>query len=146
MVVDRSDYARYYNLARDDGVSFYGPAKGGQQGRASSMKKSYIAAIGAVRSVLGKERVMLMNSLGYSSLSLMEGHACDRIDGLTLTLRPWLTGIDGTFSEGRAVNAVGLLGAGGMVSILWTPHAGNETEMDLYFQVCDIGMPPRESM
>jgi hypothetical protein len=36
---------------------------------------------------------MLMNSLGFSSLSLMPSY-------------------DGTFSEGRQINAVGLLGAG----------------------------------
>jgi hypothetical protein len=46
-----------------------------------------------VEGVFGSEKVMLMNSLGFSSLSLMPSY-------------------DGTFSEGRQINAVGLLGAG----------------------------------
>eukprot|EP00656_Telonema_subtile_P046598 TRINITY_DN5308_c0_g2_i1.p1 TRINITY_DN5308_c0_g2~~TRINITY_DN5308_c0_g2_i1.p1 ORF type:complete len:204 (+),score=49.38 TRINITY_DN5308_c0_g2_i1:219-830(+) len=62
---------------------------------------------------------MLMNSLGYSSISMMEHY-------------------DGTFSEGKAVNAVGLLGAGGTVNILWTTNYAEccETEQaaDVYFQ------------
>ena len=62
---------------------------------------------------------MLMNSLGFSSLSMMPSY-------------------DGTFSEGRAINAVGLLGAGGMVNIMWTGNAAEccrtEADADVYFQ------------
>ena len=114
IVVDRSDYARYYNLEHNDGVSYY-TGNGGAEGPASSLKKSYIKAISAIRQVFGDQRIILMNSLGYSCISLM-------------------VGIDGTFSEGRQVSAVGILGSAGMVSILWTEHAGTEEQMDSYFQ------------
>jgi hypothetical protein len=56
-----------------------------------------------------------MNSLGFSCISLMGG-------------------IDGTFSEGKQVSAVGILGSAGMISILWTDRAGTEEQMDSYFQ------------
>jgi hypothetical protein len=62
-----------------------------------------LEVIAKIRDVLGRGNVMLMNSLGFSSLSMMPSY-------------------DGTFSEGRAINAVGLLGAGGMVNIMWTSN------------------------
>ena len=101
VVVDRSDYARYYNLQHDDGVTFTG-APGYSQ--SWSMKRSYLEVIAGTRQALGTGKIMLMNSLGYSSLSFMPS-------------------FDGTFSEGKAVNAAGLLGAGGMVNIMWTTSA-----------------------
>ena len=91
MVVDRSDYSRYYNLEHDDGVTL---TPSGQP-QSWSMKRSYLEVIAKLRAAVGTTKVMLMNSLGYSSLSMMPSY-------------------DGTFSEGRAINAVGLLGAGGM--------------------------------
>ena len=69
--------------------------------------------------MFGTERVMLMNSLGFSSLSFMPS-------------------FDGTFSEGRQINAVGLLGAGGMVNIMWTGNnlecCPDEKTADVFFQ------------
>ena len=116
VVVDRSDYARYYNLEHDDGVTLTTAPNTTQ---AWSLKRSYLEVIGGIRGVLGTDKVMLMNSLGYSSISFMKD-------------------IDGTFSEGKAFNAVGLLGAGGMVNIMWTSNAGEccgtEAAADVYFQ------------
>lgn len=113
VVVDRSDYAHMYNLARDDGVTW---AKGNTS---FSLKRSYLEAVSAVRDVLGTQRAMLINSAGYVSTTFMRSY-------------------DGTFSEGKAVNAVGLLGAGGYVTILWTYSADeccSTPELtDLYFQ------------
>jgi hypothetical protein len=44
----------------------------------------------------------------------------------------------GTFSEGHAINAVGILGAGGMVNIMWTGSnlecCRTEALADEYFQ------------
>ena len=116
MVVDRSDYARYYNLLHNDGVTFTGAAG---YNMSWSMKRSYLDVMSAVRHEIGANHVMLMNSLGYSSLSFMPSY-------------------DGTFSEGTAFNAVGLLGAGGMVNIMWTSSAAEccttAAHSDLYFQ------------
>jgi hypothetical protein len=117
VVVDRSDYARYYNLEHDDGVTL--PPSDANSSSSWSMKRSYLEVIEKIRDVFGKEKVMLMNSLGYSSLSLMPSY-------------------DGTFSEGRQINAVGLLGAGGMVNIMWTSNnkecCPDEPHSDLFFQ------------
>lgn len=90
VVVDRSDYARFYNLEHDDGVTLT-TAPNTQQ--SWSLKRSYLDVIAGIRGVLKTDKVMLMNSLGYSSISFMKD-------------------IDGTFSEGKAFNAVGILGAG----------------------------------
>eukprot|EP01051_Picozoa_sp_SAG22_P007710 SAG22_NODE_552_length_9177_cov_15.661489_4_plen_490_part_00 len=115
IVVDRSDYARFYNLLHDDGVTL----TPGANNQSWSMKRSYLEVIEKIRGVFGAEKVMLMNSLGYSSLSMMPSY-------------------DGTFSEGRAINAVGILGAGGMVNIMWTSNnlecCPNEPFADQYFQ------------
>ena len=116
LVVDRSDYARYYNLLHDDGVTMT-PSTGAN--KSWSMKRSYLEVIRGIRATMGREGVMLMNTLGYSSLSMMADY-------------------DGTFSEGRAINAVGLLGAGGMVNIMWTSSnlecCRHEAAADIYFQ------------
>ena len=83
------------------------------------MKRSYLEVIAKLRAAVGTTKVMLMNSLGYSSLSMMPSY-------------------DGTFSEGRAINAVGLLGAGGMVNIMWTANnmecCPDEPQADVFFQ------------
>lgn len=74
--------ARFYNLEHDDGIT-----KAGNAIHSWSMKRSYLEVIEKVRGVFGTEKVMLMNSLGFSSLSFMPSY-------------------DGTFSEGRQINAV----------------------------------------
>ena len=123
----------YYNLNHDDGVTFTG-ATG--YNASWSLKRSYLEVIAGIREVVGTKFVMLMNSLGYSSLSFMPSY-------------------DGTFSEGMAFNAVGILGAGGMVNIMWTASAGeccsSPAGSDLYFQrrlfmgVYPVGSPPHNS-
>ena len=58
------------------------------------MKRSYLEVIAEIREAVGgRERIMLMNSLGYSSLSLMPSY-------------------DGTFSEGRCV----------FIPLYWPPN------------------------
>ena len=79
VVVDRSDYARFYNLEHDDGVTLTS-APGTQH--SWSMKRSYLEVINGVRGVLGTSKVMLMNSLGYSSISFMRD-----IDGCVIYLQ-----------------------------------------------------------
>ena len=69
VVVDRSDYARFYNLEHDDGVTLT-TAPGVTQ--SWSMKRSYLEVIAGIRGALGTSKVMLMNSLGYSSISFMK--------------------------------------------------------------------------
>ncbi len=120
IVVDRSDYARYYNLNRNDNVSFINNYDTSQNGHvAFSFKKSYTQVIHECRKTLGNDKIMLMNTLGYSMISMMKSY-------------------DGTFSEGKAINAVGLLGAGGMISILWTDRSDGccdqRDDIDVYFQ------------
>ena len=70
MVVDRSDYSRYYNLEHDDGVTL---TPSGQP-QSWSMKRSYLEVIAKLRAAVGTTKVMLMNSLGYSSLSMMPSY------------------------------------------------------------------------
>lgn len=98
VVVDRSDWNRFYNLAADDGVSWV------TNQSARSMKEGFAAAARSMRSIIGNEsRSMLLNTAGYAALSLMEP-------------------FDGTFSEGNALASVGILGAVSP-AILWTYSA-----------------------
>jgi hypothetical protein len=76
---------RFYNLLHDDGVTLPTDPASNQSW---SLKRSYLEVIAGIREVIGSSKVMLMNSLGYSSISFMKD-------------------IDGTFSEGKAINAVG---------------------------------------
>merc|ERR1712194_863813 len=68
----------------------------------ASIKKSFQDITVEMRGVLGN-KIMLINTLGFSRLDFM---------------RPF----DGTFSEGKAVNAAGLLTAGGKPAIMWTSN------------------------
>lgn len=101
IVVDRSDWNKLYNLEGDDGISW---AAGGP---AYSMKRAYIKTMSDIRDMLvdgrGDENIMLINTFGYSMLSLMGPY-------------------DGSFSEGKAVSAVGLLGLFSP-AILWVYSA-----------------------
>lgn len=97
IVVDRSDWIQVYDLTMDDGVSWV------QSGSAYSMKRAFRDTTASLRKQMDSNRshsCMMLNTLGYSMLSLMGP-------------------FDGTFSEGHAVNAVGLLGIVSP-SILWT--------------------------
>ena len=60
-MVDLSDYARYYHLDHDDGVTFVTAANVTQSW---SMKRSYLEVIAEIRTTSTTEKVMLMNSLG----------------------------------------------------------------------------------
>jgi hypothetical protein len=84
IVVDRSDYARYYNLEHDDGITLatfasdrHNASTSTTSGTVSlswSLKRSYIEVIGRIREAISESRVMLMNSLGYSSISFMKDY------------------------------------------------------------------------
>jgi hypothetical protein len=97
IIIDRSDWNNFYNHAGDDGMSWV-------NGRpAHSMKQSYLNITRELRGLYAqrqKDAHILMNGVGYTCLSFMEP-------------------MDGTFSEGRSVSAVGLLGIQS-TAILWT--------------------------
>ena len=100
LVVDRSDWAAVYNHDRDDGVSLACGRPGYSFKRAFASATSKVRAGMAARRAKAGPKVMLANTLGYAMLSLMGP-------------------FDGSFSEGSAVNAVGLLGLRSP-AILWT--------------------------
>ena len=97
IVIDRSDWNNFYDLDRDDGMSWV-------DGRpAYSLKRAYMNVTNALQAQMqaqGRDTGMLINTYGYACLSLMAPY-------------------DGSFSEGHAISAVGLLG---IVSpaIMWT--------------------------
>ena len=71
---------RFYNLEHDDGVTLANDSN-----QSWSLKRSYLEVISGLRAVLGRERIMLMNSLGYSSAkalmferaTLIKMHCCE---------------------------------------------------------------------
>ena len=108
----------------------------GLSGAAASLKLSYLAMTRDLRTALGAAiaaapapapgapspsgaGIMLMNTLGNARLDQLRWY-------------------DGTFSEGSAVNGVGILGASSP-AILWTYNSGeccnDAAQASLYFQV-----------
>jgi len=146
-IVDRSDWMDVSSLQRDDGQTFIPEAANASEGRSgigASLKISYNRVISDLRAVLNAgptalaelraslspeqaarvlgnmsgSGVMMMNVLGNGRLDVYESY-------------------DGIFSEGGAVNSVGILGCTSPV-ILWTYDSneccGANPGPDTYFQ------------
>jgi hypothetical protein len=102
MVVDRADWNALYSFDADDGASFV------ENRTARSMQRSYLRTTKQLREMMTvrssamtiNSTVMLTNNQGFAQLGLMEQ-------------------MDGSFSEGGALNSHGLLGMRS-TSILWT--------------------------
>lgn len=129
-----------YNLARDDGVSFLPEiVAAGLPGTASSLKLSYLAMTrdlrvsltASIAAATQRERQggITLTPAG-SGIMLMNTGGNARVDQLR-----WY---DGTFSEGHAVNGVGILGAASPAT-LWTYNedecCSSPDRAALYFQV-----------
>jgi len=120
MVIDRADWNAIYNFDGDDGASFV------QNRTARSMQYSYQKTTKALRKMMDtRQRAMrvnssllLTNNQGFASLALMEH-------------------MDGSFSEGAALNSHGLLGMRSS-AILWTYSkaecCSSEATADVFFQ------------
>ncbi len=132
-----------YNLAYDDGVSFLPEVvSAGLPGTASSMKLSYLAMTADLRASLAAS---VAAAVAKSAKSDSPGSSTPRGSGIMMmntggnARLDQLRWYDGTFSEGHAVNAVGILGAASP-AILWTYDQGEccstPQAAALYFQVC----------
>eukprot|EP01043_Picozoa_sp_COSAG02_P032969 COSAG02_NODE_2226_length_9456_cov_6.430587_2_plen_631_part_00 len=117
MVVDRADWNVLYSFDGDDGASFIGNRT------ARSMQRSYLDTTKQLREMMNarspamaiNSTVMLTNNQGFAKLGLMEQ-------------------MDGSFSEGGALNSHGLLGMRS-TSILWTY---SKTECCASAEVADV--------
>ena len=118
IVIDRSDWADFYNLDEDDGVSFVegAAAEPGESGVSGAMRVSYLVSIAVLRAALvaAAAAAATRGTPAGAGIMLMNTYGNARLD----TLRHY----DGSFSEGNGVNGVGLLG---LLSpaILWTYDA-----------------------
>ena len=115
IVIDRSDWCQLYShntATPETAVSFVNNAT------ATNFAGSWVSITRQLRKILGNDKTILYNTVGFASLSLLRY-------------------TDGTFSEGRQVNAAGLLGITSP-SILWTYDAteccASQQIADLYFQ------------
>jgi hypothetical protein len=120
LVVDRADWNALYNHAFDDGSSFIANRT------AQLAQYSYLDTLASLRDLMAaraptmriNETVMLSNNQGFAQLSLFEH-------------------MDGSFSEGGAINAQGILAARS-TAILWvygkTECCSSQTGADRYFQ------------
>eukprot|EP01060_Flectonema_neradi_P007492 TRINITY_DN1522_c4_g1_i1.p1 TRINITY_DN1522_c4_g1~~TRINITY_DN1522_c4_g1_i1.p1 ORF type:complete len:679 (+),score=122.11 TRINITY_DN1522_c4_g1_i1:735-2771(+) len=93
IVIDRSDWCQVYNND-NPGISFVNGST------ATNFAESWITVTGQLRDVFSNNKTILMNTVGFASLSLLQY-------------------TDGTFSEGYEVDAAGLLGINSP-AILWT--------------------------
>jgi len=135
IVIDRSDWQDQFNLRRDDGLTFLpelAVPNSSSTGVVGSLRVSYAAMIKDLRETMTAtlastpkgvgaplgSGIMLMNTVGNCRLDMMLHY-------------------DGQFSEGHAVNAIGLLGARSP-AILWTYSSGECCETPskaaVYFQ------------
>lgn len=135
IIIDRSDWADFYNLDGDDGVSFVEGAAAlpGETGVASALRVSYLQTIAELRAAMVSAAARARASTGATpygaGLMLMNTLGNARMD----SLRHY----DGTFSEGNGVSGVGLLGLMSP-AILWTYDTAeccsSAARADLFFQ------------
>jgi len=122
IVIDRSDWMNQFNLRADDNLTFLPElaAVNSSWGIVRSLRVTYAAMISDLRATLtatvasrradSASASASASPLG-SGIMLMNTYGNCRLD--------MLRHYDGQFSEGRAVNAVGLLGARSP-AVLWT--------------------------
>eukprot|EP00756_Hemistasia_phaeocysticola_P045204 Hpha_TRINITY_DN18967_c0_g1::TRINITY_DN18967_c0_g1_i1::g.17568::m.17568 len=118
IAIDRFDFSSFYNYNTDDGESWV-PQLDGSWGKAGSLLVSFREMFKRVSSQVhaGKERMMLGNCNGLCRIDL-------------------LAPMDGSFSEGAALNAVAWTGLR-RLSILWTYNISkleSSADKDAFFQ------------
>lgn len=138
IVIDRSDWQDLYNLARDDGTSFLPEVIGaGFSGTAASLKLSYLAMTADLRAALSVSTATRQQAAAISTSPVPAGSGIMMMNTVGNARLDQLRWYDGTFSEGSAVNGVGILGAASP-AILWTYNEGeccsSPEQAALFFQ------------
>ena len=114
IAVDRSDWCSVLSLQRDDGVTFLQKFNR----TAANLQYTWLNTTAMTRNTFGKDYTLLINTVGYAWVPMMRH-------------------VDGYFSEGADVSALGLL-AMKSTAVLWTYNVAtcctNDTVADTYFQ------------
>jgi hypothetical protein len=148
IIIDRSDWQDLYNLDADDGLSFIPEAAGAASGNvsdgtASSLKGSYARMVQDLRAGVELAAAAVATAAASASpsspprLHNMSGDGIMMVNTVGNGRLDQFRYFDGSFSEGSAVNGVGILGARSP-AILWTYDASDccptNESAGVYFQ------------